>query len=87
MTKLNPEEYGRLLKVAISEGRKIEAIKLIRRQTGVGLAEAKYAAEKLEEEFRARTPEIFPNAKPTGCSTGLLLLLAAAVGIFVSWRS
>ncbi len=39
---------GQQLAELIRQGRKIEAIKLVREQTGCGLAEAKAAVEKLE---------------------------------------
>jgi hypothetical protein len=75
------------VKAAIGAGRKIEAIKVIREQTGLGLAEAKYAMEKLEAELREREPEIFPLAKPKGCSVGMVLLLVLAVGLSVCVRT
>lgn len=39
---------GQQLAELVRQGRKIEAIKLVREQTGCGLAEAKAAVEKLE---------------------------------------
>jgi ribosomal protein L7/L12 len=41
-------DAGQQLAELIRQGRKIEAIKLVREQTGCGLAEAKAAVEKLE---------------------------------------
>ena len=62
-----------LIKEALYRGRKIEAIKKYRRATGMGLAEAKAAVEKLEEELRATRPENFlPQPERRGC-LGLVL--------------
>lgn len=41
-------DAGQQLAELVRQGRKIEAIKLVREQTGCGLAEAKAAVEKLE---------------------------------------
>jgi ribosomal protein L7/L12 len=41
-------DAGQQLADLVRQGRKIEAIKLVREQTGCGLAEAKAAVEKLE---------------------------------------
>jgi ribosomal protein L7/L12 len=42
------DSAGQELAELVRQGRKIEAIKLVREQTGCGLAEAKAAVEKLE---------------------------------------
>ena len=47
-----PRARTRRLIELIQAGRKIEAIKLYRELTGVGLAEAKDAVERLEETYR-----------------------------------
>jgi ribosomal protein L7/L12 len=49
---------GQELAELVRQGRKIEAIKLVREQTGCGLAEAKAAVEKLErgEPLEATPP-------------------------------
>lgn len=41
-------DAGQQLAELVRQGRKLEAIKLVREQTGCGLAEAKAAVEKLE---------------------------------------
>ena len=53
-----PDGTGQELAELIRQGRKIEAIKLVREQTGCGLAEAKAAVEKLErgESLEASAP-------------------------------
>ncbi|MCY3019047.1 MAG: ribosomal protein L7/L12 [Planctomycetota bacterium] len=77
-----PEDGWSLIRAALADGRKIEAIKLYREFTGVGLKEAKDAVGKLEKELRAASP-----GKPTapavskGCIAAFLLALA------VFWRA
>lgn len=83
MNNPNPEDQADRVKSALFAGRKIEAIKLYREQTGVGLAEAKTAVEKLEEELRASTPASFANPPSKGC-TGAAVVLVGIVGA-VSW--
>jgi ribosomal protein L7/L12 len=63
---------------ALLEGRKIEAIKLCREATGLGLKEAKDAVEELELSLRQQFPEKFASRpKPKGCLGGA----AVVVGI------
>ena len=47
-------QLGRDLEQLLSAGRKIEAIKLVRERTGLGLKEAKEAVERLEDLIRSR---------------------------------
>jgi ribosomal protein L7/L12 len=72
------------VKNALFQGQKIQAIKLHRKSTGSGLAEAKDAIEKLEAQLRSKSPEEFVNAPVAkGCSTGIALvcvMVAAVVG-------
>jgi ribosomal protein L7/L12 len=76
-----PEEQARLVKEALFAGRKIEAIRLYRLQTGIGLKEAKDAVETLEKELRTSSPELFSKSAAGGCFGAILLipLLAAAI--------
>ena len=69
-------------------GRKIEAIKLYREATGVGLKEAKDAVDGMEKDLRQREPNKF--AKPAGKSGCMsvvavvaLLISAALVTIYI----
>ncbi len=85
MSEPNPEGQAEAIKQALFRGEKIEAIKLYREQTKLGLAESKVAMEALEAELRKTQPESF--AKPAtpagkGCSTqalaGVEVLVALA---------
>jgi ribosomal protein L7/L12 len=80
-----PEESDKLeaIKAALYQGRKIEAIKLLREHTGKGLAESKEAVEKLEQELRAKTPDKFTASK-SGCF-GVMVAFVAAVAILGVW--
>ncbi len=80
MNTPNPEDDANQVKEALFTGQKILAIKLYREQTGVGLAEAKDAVEKLEAGLRASSPERF-TAKPAGAGCMSLLLAGMVV-----WR-
>lgn len=55
-------EDGRRLVDLVREGRKIEAIKLVREVTGCGLKEGKDAVEKLERELTPGQPPV-PRGK------------------------
>ena len=69
--------YSDRVREAVTSGRKIEAIKLLRAETGMGLKEAKHAVEELERSLG------LPPAK-TGCSgvTSLVALVVAALLVY-----
>lgn len=61
---------------AIFEGRKIEAIKLYREVTDVGLKEAKEQIEALESSLRKDHPEKFVGkGKGAGCGGAAVLVI------------
>lgn len=68
------------VKQAILAGRKIEAIKLHREATGLGLKESKEAVEQLETELRRTTPDRFSQAPvKSGCFPALLFGVGFAI--------
>ena len=74
--------------IALSEfifrGRKIEAIKLYRELSGLGLKEAKNEVEALEADLKKDPPEKFvavPNGK--GCFIAAAVL--GACGVLIYW--
>lgn len=77
-----PEDQAERIRTALFAGSKIEAIKLYRDQTGVGLAEAKAAVEKLEAELRATVPASFANPPGKGCAAAAAMV-AGIAGAFV----
>jgi ribosomal protein L7/L12 len=81
---INPERVN-WIKEALFKGNKIEAIKLYRDGTNLGLKESKEAVEKIEDALRLQYPEKFTAKVNKGCVVmllglgGLLLLVALAV--------
>jgi len=69
--QLSPEIYQ-----LIAQGRKIAAIKLIRAETGLGLAEAKEIADVLSGHAAA-DPVPPPGMKEEGGAGGLLAIVVA----------
>ncbi|OGV39831.1 MAG: hypothetical protein A2X48_24345 [Lentisphaerae bacterium GWF2_49_21] len=78
-----PEEKKNQLEDLLLQGRKIEAIKLHREITGLGLKESKDAMDELEASLRAKFPDSFTKPQGKGC-LGVLVLISifAAVVIF-----
>jgi hypothetical protein len=73
---------------ALFQGRKIEAIKLYRQLTDVGLKEAKDFIEALEARLKRDQPERFktsPAATPSGCTTALVLLTGILLIAALFW--
>ena len=71
------------VKQAIHQNRKIEAIKLLREQSGLGLKEAKQQVDEYVREHE------LPLASPLGTSTGsrhLLLIVAVIVLAYGIYR-
>ena len=82
------EQQQQAITTEIFGGRKIEAIKLYREATGLGLKEAKDAVDGMEKDLRQREPNKF--AKPAGKSGCIsvvavvaLLVSAALVTIYI----
>jgi hypothetical protein len=76
-----PDEKMAAIKEAIFRGQKITAIKLYREATGLGLAEAKDAVERLEAELRSSSPMEFKKVESRGCLGLVLILIVVAGGI------
>src|SRR5689334_18576172 len=74
--------------VALSAGRKIEAIKLYRDATGKGLVEAKKAVEAMETNLRGSVPGSFIHEMRLGFRKGLpernLAVLLGCIMFFVA---
>jgi ribosomal protein L7/L12 len=85
MSDPTPESHADKLKATLLAGNKIQAIKIYREQTNVGLAEAKEAVEKLEAELRASSPESFAKPAGKGCFAALLILCAGAGAAALRW--
>ncbi len=74
---ITPESLEGQVLVLMQGQKKIEAIKLYRQQTGVGLKEAKDVVESLAAKYGI-------SPKGAGCA-GMVLLLVVAVAIIGIW--
>lgn len=73
------------IQAALTQGRKIEAIKLHRKATGSGLAEAKNAVEKMEVELGLASPAASENKPSAGGCFGLLLFVGVMLTAVLAW--
>lgn len=69
---------------AISQGRKIEAIKLLREATGLGLANAKVLVDRAVRRDAQLNPQIpgISEESNTGRLVGMMLMLFLAFGVY-----
>jgi len=82
MTNETTGDWQQDVRALLAQGQKIEAIKLVRRQTSCGLKDAK---EYVEGVQAGQTPAIPPPAAAkAGCAGVLVLMILAAGAIFVS---
>lgn len=75
------EDDAKRMTDLIFAGQKIEAIKMYREASRLGLKESKDFIDDLEKQLRAECPENFAHAAKTGCGAVVLIggLLAALV--------
>ncbi len=69
---------------AVDAGRKIEAIKILREETGLGLADAKYAIDALFRE-RRNDPVIAAGMTEEGGAGGMIkmiVVIAIVLGVY-----
>ncbi len=81
------EEQVMTLSECIFQGRKIEAIKLYREMTGLGLKESKDAVEELEKSLRGSAADKFaagPQGKG-GCMGVIVVGLLCGTGLAAYW--
>ena len=78
MKELNDETRDQIMS-AIKARRKIEAIKIYREATGVGLKDSKEFIEELTDQLVKQDPDSFQPAG-VGCSTAVLLFGLISVG-------
>ncbi len=79
------DEQVATLSACIFQGRKIEAIKLYRGMTGLGLKEAKDAVEELEKSLRASSPDKFTAAPQGKGCLGIIVVGFACTGLLTYW--
>lgn len=79
---LPPETFVQLTD-ALEKGRMIDAIKVYREATGLGLKESKNAVETLYAELRNQDPDRFPERKQaSGCSSSAAMIALLFVLVF-----
>lgn len=78
-----PDEELQAISEALFAARRIEAIKIYRKCTGVSLHEAKLAVEGIESDLRAASPEKFTRGPGKGCLGVTVSMLA--VGLVAWW--
>ena len=80
------DEQIETLSACVFQGRKIEAIKLYREMTGLGLKEAKDAVEELETSLRTSAPDKFTAApQGKGCLGVIVVGLLCGTGFVTYW--
>ncbi len=70
-TGLNKEQLESVSEF-IYQRRKIQAIKLYREYTGLGLKESKQLIDALSSELYQENPDKFTEVQPSGCGTAVL---------------
>ncbi len=86
MTQPISDEQISSLSACILRGRKIEAIKLYREMTGLGLKESKDAIEELEQSLRTSSPDKFvAGAQGKGCLSVIIVGLLCGTAFVTYW--
>ncbi len=80
----SPIEEPGSLEAMIFAGQKIQAIKLYRESTGLGLKEAKDAVEAMEANLRRDSPHKFQTVQAKGCGASMLLF-CLCLGSALCW--
>jgi len=73
--------------IAVAEGSKIEAIRLLRARTGMGLREARRLVDTLERTRGAPTPGDLPHFTEVGGSRGLAVIVVALLLAWVLYEA
>ena len=88
-TPVKPGDTLAGVREALFRGQKILAIRLYRESTGMGLAEAKRAVEKMEAELRSTSPEQFVvTSSGKGCFGMAVMICVMVVGgiLWLAWK-
>lgn len=81
------EEIPPVVHAAVISGRKVEAVKLLMDESGLGLREAKRIVDLLERQHGggAAIPDA-PAFTEVGGTRGLVIIVAALVAGYAAWR-
>jgi hypothetical protein len=81
------DTYSQAVKAAVDAGRKIEAIKIYREETGVGLKEAKEAVDFLVRQRKGSpTADNSDMAEPGSGSASLIKLVLLVAALIVAYK-
>ena len=72
--------------VAVAEGRKIEAIQLLRQHSGMGLRQARRLVDTLERARGTPKPGDLPHFTEVGGTRGLVVIVVALLLAFVLYE-
>ena len=83
-----PEDIAPTILAALAAGQKIEAIKLLRGATGLGLREARMIVEQLESDYGAgsQPPPPAPGFSEEGGAKSLVVIAVALVVGYLLYR-
>ena len=70
---------------AVDAGKKIEAVKILREETGLGLAEAKDVIDALVRARRDESPVEQPRLVEEGGAGGMIKMVVAIIVILVAY--
>ncbi|MAX25145.1 MAG: hypothetical protein CMJ19_11640 [Phycisphaeraceae bacterium] len=82
MADINEEQLKQVEELLFA-GRKIEAIKLVREITGMGLKDAKEFVDQHTAHLREAYPDKMPQSK-AGCGSAAMFFLATTMGL-ITW--
>ncbi len=75
------------LSEALEAGRKIDAIKVYREATGLGLKDSKHAVEALHSDLHEKFPDKYPEpSKSAGCGSSAALFALTAGIVYLCWN-
>ena len=77
---MDQTEFTEEIVQAVIAGRKVEAIRRLREQTGMSLREAKQTVEQLERELRA-DQRIAPSMQEEGGAEGIIRIVVAVAAL------
>lgn len=82
MSDPNYEEIPTAALLAIQSGRKLEAIRILREQTGMGLAEARSFVDRASADVGPETPRLAAGKEDSGLLR--LLVIVVVLGAIVA---
>ena len=82
----NDGRYSDAVLQAVDAGRKIEAIKLLREETGLGLKEAKDEVDRLAQERKPSGAQDVAPLQDQGGADAIIKIIVVALILFAIYR-